>query len=262
MSKSIEVHLLTYNEEEILPYTLRHYSQIASRIVIHDSFSTDRTREIAAQFGVEIMDFDMGGVVNDQLMRDLKNNCWKGTNADWVIVADADEFAYFPLGSVGRRTQFAASQDYLSLYERMGIAVARAQGWQMYSDTLPTREGQIYDELRYGAKDDLWYSKSVLFSPKHVREMRYGAGAHDCYPILVSGCQCGNPPAPALPTHYLLHYKWIGPVERLVQRADAYRSRLSSLNVQKQWGNMKPGAQYVADILQQIKPQLKRVIFQ
>lgn len=264
MNRRIEVHLLTYNEQDILPYTLRHYGSFAHKIVIHDSFSTDRTREIANEFSVEIQDFDMGGVVSDQLMRELKNNCWKNSDADWVIVCDADEFVYFPperLFPEGMGQQLAA-QKYLSLYERMGISIARSQGWQMCSDDYPKGDGQIYDELQYGAKDDLWYSKCALFQPHAVREMRYGAGAHDCRPVLANGQQCGNPPSPALPTNYLLHYKHIGPIAREIERADAYRARLSALNIEKHWGNREPGATFVPKQRSQIRAALRRVIFQ
>ena len=97
---NVEVHIVTYNEERILPWTLRHYGTFAARIVVHDSFSTDRTREIAWKAGAEVIDWDTVGQVNDQLLSELKNSCWLGTKAQWVIVCDADEFLWFPNGVV------------------------------------------------------------------------------------------------------------------------------------------------------------------
>ena len=94
----IQVHILAFNEEDILPYTLRHYSQFATKIIVHDSFSTDRTREICKDYGAEVRDWDTGGVLNDNLSRELKSTAWIGTDADWVITADADELIYFPKG--------------------------------------------------------------------------------------------------------------------------------------------------------------------
>ena len=37
--------------------------------------------------------------VNDIKYAELRNSCWKGTNADWVIVCDLDELLWFPEGA-------------------------------------------------------------------------------------------------------------------------------------------------------------------
>src|SRR6188768_2460656 len=95
---SVEVHLLCFNEAEILPFTLMHYATFAERIIVHDGFSTDRSREICLEHGAEVRDFHSDGV-NDILFKKLKETCWIGTDADWAVTADADEFIYFPEGS-------------------------------------------------------------------------------------------------------------------------------------------------------------------
>jgi glycosyltransferase involved in cell wall biosynthesis len=47
----IHCHLLTRNEQHILPYSLRHYATFCERIFVHDMGSTDGTLEIAKSFG-------------------------------------------------------------------------------------------------------------------------------------------------------------------------------------------------------------------
>ena len=53
----VEVHILCYCEENILGWTLRHYTSFAETVVVHDAFSTDRSREIAKEYGAEVVDW-------------------------------------------------------------------------------------------------------------------------------------------------------------------------------------------------------------
>ncbi len=43
---NIHAHILTWNEEKILPFTLDYYSNICSQIFIYDNMSTDSSDEI------------------------------------------------------------------------------------------------------------------------------------------------------------------------------------------------------------------------
>lgn len=248
----VEVHILTHNEELILPYTLRHYRTFASKIVVHDTFSTDRTREIALANGAEVRDFDTEGGINDELHAQLKNTCWKGTDADWVIIADADELIYFPGGT----------EATLAAYEQAGVAMVKPHGFEMVSETFPTTPGQIYDEVKTGARDDKWYAKPILFSPKRVRESGFGVGAHCAEPVLADGRTLNvlmdypktEPPC------YLLHCHQLGPIERIAAKYDATRSRMSETNVRNHWGNLEEGLKHATDKRNFIKLHLEQVI--
>lgn len=251
-----EVHLLCYNEQAILPYTLRHYRTFADRIIVHDSFSTDDSRKIATSFGAEVRDWDTGGQINDQLARELKNNCWKtwkGAQADWVVTADADEFIHFPTRRV---------QDTLNRLWDLGIAVVKPIGWELYSETFPTGPGQIYDEIRMGMRDDYWYGKPILFSPKRIIDMGFHCGAHDCSPYYQSGYSPGSMrhQTPTEPHVYLLHCKHLGPVERIAKEYDEDRKRLAPINVEHGWGNFEPGMKHAQDKRARIKANLVEII--
>lgn len=222
----VEVHLVAFNEETILPYTLRHYKTFASRIVVHDGGSTDRTKEICAEYGAEVADWDTAGKINDELLRILKETCWAGTEADWVIVADADELIYFPSGA-------AASLRY---YTTLNLSVVRCLGFEMESPTMPTTAGQIYEEVNHGAPDDRWYGKPALLCPKRIKSIHYVHGAHGCEVTLRNDRKLSNPPAPRKHAPFLLHYKHIGPVERVGLRYDGNKSRFSDVNKKHGFG--------------------------
>lgn len=240
---------ITFNEERILPYWLRHYSTFATQLVVHDSFSTDRTREIAASFGAEVRDFDMGGKVNDPLMARIKGEGWIGTDADWVIFSDADEFVYFPLG-VDRT---------LAHYEQNHVAVAKTYGYEMVSDQPPTGEGQIYDEIKMGARDDRWYGK-YLWNPRLVQRIIFQMGAHECRYISKDGRELPGPIAPEPIPAYTLHMHHIDSVEAIGRRYDAYRKRYSDINLKNGWGNQKDGLTHSQEKRAAIMSKIERVI--
>lgn len=243
-----EVHLLAYNESAILPYTMKHYRTFADRIVVHVATdTTDDTRELAKFFCAEVRDWNTNKEFNEVENMNLKNRCWKGTKADWVICADCDELIYFPFGADNQL------QDMLA----RGIAIVKPQGWEIESEMFPTTTGQIYDEVKYGARDDKWYAKPILFNTHLVHEIGLGHGAHACRPLLKNGQQPGNPTVFTDPPVLLLHCKHLGPLQRIAEGYDVRRSRLSAINVERKWGNFDPGAKHAQDKRAYIKAHLQ-----
>jgi len=241
----VEVHVLAYNEEEILPFTLRHYLTVASRIVVHDARSTDATRAIALRYGAEVRDWDTGGCLDDEAARTLKNTAWRGTQADWVIVADADELIHFPHGV----------EDTLRRYGSRSVAVVKPRGWEMFSEVFPTGPGQIYDEVKMGTEETRWYAKPILFAPSRMDEIFFSAGAHSCR-YRVNGRWLDSPRVATDPECWLLHCSHLGPIERIAAKLDAKRARLSALNVERRWGNFDPGMKHAQDKRALIMPGL------
>ena len=256
---SIDVTIVGFNEEDILPFTFRHYCQFARRIRYWDAFSTDRSREIAKSYGVEIFDWSTDGL-NDMSSKILKSNDWKYPNevdrADWHITADSDELIFFPEGV----------ENTLANYDARQIPFVRTRGFEMLSDTMPDTTGQIYDQIYMGGVDDRWYGKPSLFAPKRLLNVDYEVGAHACTFTKINGYSekitGGGPiPTPATePPTYLLHYHHIGGVDRIARRYDATRQRLSKLNVNNRWGNFDPGIVHAQDKRKAIMSTLKRVV--
>ena len=240
---------MCYNEEEILPYTLRHYVSFCDRVTLHDMGSRDKSLDIAAKFGIGTVHWDTKELVDETVNMKIRNESWLGTDADWVIVADADEFIYFPKGV----------KDTLESYEKQNIPVAKPHGWEMFSETMPVGDGQIYDEIKYGARDDRWYSKCVLFRPSLIKAIDFGPGAHHCDVWLHNGKHF-IPDQKSEPPFYLLHYHQIGSVERLAAKYDDLIRRMSEGNKINKWGNFKPGAVHVQEKRTKIIPRLEKVV--
>ena len=87
MKPSISLIVLTYNEEFNLPKCLKSVEGLVSEIVIVDSGSTDKTKEIAERFSAR---FVVHGFKNqaDQFNWALDNVEIK---SDWILRLDADE---------------------------------------------------------------------------------------------------------------------------------------------------------------------------
>jgi glycosyltransferase involved in cell wall biosynthesis len=246
----IHMHLIARNEEHILPYALRHYATFCEGMFIHDTGSTDRTLDIAKEFGATVRHWNSGGMFDDNLNTRIKNECWQGLNADWVMVLDADEIIYFPVGYLTT----------LEAYDSQGLAVAKPHGFEMLHDTWPEPKGQIYDEAKSGARlDD--YSKPVLFAPRRIKHIRFSTGAHTLDEIELRGNtlavnlrQYSDPPC------YLLHYHQIGSIEKIAKRYDDHTARMCAANIQNHWGNQKPGAIHTLEKRNFIEAHLERVI--
>jgi len=245
-----EVHILAYNEARILPYTIRHYKTFAAKIVIHDLGSTDGTQKIAADLGCEIVQRDCGNSFDDRLNKNIKQDSWKGTDADWVIQADTDELIYFPAG-----TGFS-----MDAYNQQGLIAVKPYGYEMTSDVWPTGDGQIYDEVKMGARDDRWYAKPIMFSPKRCSHVEFSTGAHTCAITLHDGRRMPNPTITSIPSCYLLHFHHIGPLHEIAMKYDANLARQSAINRQMRWGNQEPGIKHATDKRNMIHAKLERVI--
>ena len=62
----IHAHILSWNEEKILPFTLDYYSLICEKIFIYDNMSTDSSDEIYKKYPkVEVIKWDSGNEINE-----------------------------------------------------------------------------------------------------------------------------------------------------------------------------------------------------
>lgn len=85
LMKPLSVAIITLNEEKNIFHCLDSVKDIVDEIVIVDSFSTDRTREIASQFGVRFIEHAFEGYIQQ------KNWALQQTAHDNVLLLDADE---------------------------------------------------------------------------------------------------------------------------------------------------------------------------
>lgn len=81
----LSVTLISLNEEDNIGRTLESIKDIASEIVVVDSHSTDKTREIAKGYGAKVFEEDWKGYV------DQKNSALDKCTREYILSLDCDE---------------------------------------------------------------------------------------------------------------------------------------------------------------------------
>lgn len=84
--KTISLCMIVKNEEAYLANCLESAKNVVDEIIIVDTGSTDKTLEIASEFGAKIYHFDW---VNDFSI--ARNAALQYVTSDWVLQLDADE---------------------------------------------------------------------------------------------------------------------------------------------------------------------------
>lgn len=83
---SLTVIVLTLNEERHLVDCLRSAVQLTDQVLVLDSGSTDRTLEIASEFGTDIVHRDFDGYASQ------RNAAIAMVDTEWILFLDADEY--------------------------------------------------------------------------------------------------------------------------------------------------------------------------
>lgn len=207
---NIEVFTICYNEVELMPYFIRHYS-FAKKITIFDNYSNDGSKILAKKLGAEVKLFG-NKQLDDREYLKIKNHCWKKSKADFVIVCDFDEFVYHP--NIIEHLQWCKSQK---------ITLPQVEGYNIYSEITPTTEGQIYEQIHTGFYDKN-FSKQAIFSPS-IKEINFGYGCHTNKAKGVKGGRL-----------WLLHYRCVGGVQAMINRHKMYAKRMCNFNKQRKFG--------------------------
>ena len=77
--------IITYNEETNISRCLDSIKNLADEIIIVDSFSTDRTKEICLRYGSKFIEHSFAGYIEQ------KNFALQQTSHEYVLLLDADE---------------------------------------------------------------------------------------------------------------------------------------------------------------------------
>lgn len=213
----IEVFAICYNEEKILPFFLRHYSTFCHRITIYDNYSTDKTEEIINAFAkhhdVNIIKYDTKDSLDDSVYLNIKNNCWRTSQADYVIVVDCDEFLYH--------------SDIKSFLRDTKQPVYKPTGFNMVSIDFPPDHCQLTNIVTDGVLSHN-FSKMCLFSPAKLDSINYNLGCHDANPKDKNGMDIIPHSSSDLK---LLHYKNLSFDHRYSKNTENSK-RMSSFNSQ------------------------------
>jgi hypothetical protein len=215
----VEMHVLCWNEEKIIPYFLNHYENLVTNIFVYDNKSTDDTvKLLKAHPKVTIIPYDTNGEIRDDAYLQIKNTAWKNSvnRADIVIVCDMDEFLY--------------SDDLKSTiieFNNSEATIVKPTGYDMIVDEFTfDYENKLTDLVKTGVRNDL-FDKFLMFKPKSVVEINYKGGCHFANPsgevILFEN------------KFLLLHYKRLG-LKYYLNRMRSYKNRLSNFNKQYKLG--------------------------
>lgn len=62
------------------------------RITIYDNESQDGTAELAEFLGCRAVSYSTDGELRDSKYMEIKSNCWRASDADWILIVDLDEW--------------------------------------------------------------------------------------------------------------------------------------------------------------------------
>ena len=219
----IHAHILAWNEEKILPFTLDHYSQFCNKIFIYDNMSDDGSDEIYKRYdNVTVIKWESGNTLDDLKHAEIKNNAYKQTSmdCDWVIVCDCDELLYHP-----------QLLDKLEEYKKLGVGVPRISGHDMFSETFPEYDGGlITDKIKIGSHTHKMRCKNIVFNPK--LDIEYSIGGHLMY---ISDRPILDEEFSEKTELKLLHYKYLSK-EYITSRYKILTKRLSQFNTTNGFG--------------------------
>lgn len=244
----VEVHTLAHQQIELVPYVMRHYAGWAD-VIAYAGYSTDGTEQLLEKLGAKIVFLETGNDANDQIFMDMKNNCWKGSKADWVIVTDFDELVHHRKSVVEHLRNTKAT-------------VIRPYQYEMYHDHFPTEDEQITKLVRTGASGGCKFN---TFRPSEITEMNFGAGCHTASPegnVIVE--EYAGHIAGCLPDSedalLMLHYRNLGK-EYVYHRNEYTATRLSQINKDKNWGTfVYCSRQEVSDYYDMIMKSVKQIL--
>lgn len=231
----IHYYAPAWNEAAMLPFVYRHYASWVDRFVIFDSDSTDESVEMLRRMPkVEVrrLDWSLHPDSMIETLRHMADNCWKESrgSADWVIVADVDEFLYHPdlLG-------------YLGSWRNRGVTCIPSLGYEMVSDSFPAPGETLVESRRLGLPHRM-LSKLRLFDPNAIEETNFGPGGHTANPT-------GRVVYPKVDEVLLLHYKWLG-ADYLIRRHAAMESTRRARDIANNWSRHYdvPAAKLTADL--------------
>lgn len=231
----ITIYTITYNEEKLIKFFINHYRERFPNceINIFDNYSTDRTAEIAKELNCNVIFYDTNNTLSDLEYLKIKNNCWKTSKTDWVIVCDCDELLEITIDD---------------LYD-VEFNIIKTEGYSI----LNFEEGKELNLLNEGFRDVI-YDKSIMFNSKKIKEMNYSPGCHTCQPqhntsYIISYSE---------KTYRLLHYKYLSP-NYTVERFKMFSLRLSDENKQKGWGHHY---NYSSEIITQLYNDKQKEVIQ
>ena len=148
MINSISAVIITLNEENIISKCLESLDFV-NEIIILDSFSTDRTIDIASKYNAKIFHHNFDNYANQ------RNRLFNlvSSSSKWILMVDADEIVSKELkDEVLKITK--DSNNSITLYNVRRKDIYNNQ-WMKYSSGYPTWFGRLF------RKDQVWVEREI-----------------------------------------------------------------------------------------------------
>ena len=161
MSK-ISAVIITFNEEEYIGQCIKSVAEVADEIVVVDSFSTDRTKEICLSQGVRFIEHPFEGY------RDQKNFALTQASFDYVLSLDADE----ELSPKLEKSILAVKQDFRYDGYKFNRLNSFCGKWIYHTSLSPERKVRLFNR-----KKAQWVGLNIhetvsLNNPKSVKSLK------------------------------------------------------------------------------------------
>jgi glycosyltransferase involved in cell wall biosynthesis len=137
-SRPLSIIVMTYNEESNIGRCLNSVEGLGDEIVILDSYSTDRTVEIASAHGARIEQYPFDSYINQ------KNRLIQFAEHDWVLNLDADEYLSPGLRSSIEEAKFNTHFDGYTFNRRNKIG----DTWVSHGNWYPDRKIRLFDRRK------------------------------------------------------------------------------------------------------------------
>jgi hypothetical protein len=242
----IEAFFLCFNESKMIEHTLNYYSRFCDKITIIDNQSTDDSVAIVKEKFPDVLieELDTNGEYREDIQIEIRNNRWKDSKADYVIMADMDEFI-FDHNLI----------DKLKEMKHQKVAIPKVIGYNMFSEKFPNDYSTlILDQVTERFRDKI-FDKKIIFSPLWVNEMNFGPGSHFCIPEYKKGIDLQKKHSFELT---LLHFKFLGRAY-LYEKHYGYASRMSEVNRKNKYGKQyELGNEHIDNAFDKIKKNLNQ----
>jgi len=136
---SISACMMVKNEEHFLPQCLESIKDFVDEIVIVDTGSTDRTVEIAAEYGARIYHHPWENDFSKH-----RNQSISYAKGDWILIIDADEELDRPSGPLLRSSLETLDPDVISIFVRSYM-----EGGKYYNESTSPRLFKNHIGMKY-----------------------------------------------------------------------------------------------------------------
>ncbi len=185
-SGEIAVIILTFNEERHLARALRSVSTISKQVFVIDSYSTDRTHEIAYKHNAILL--------QNKFVNQAKQFRWALDNApissDWILRLDADEIIESDLqAEILKRVPTLPSDIVGVNFKRKHIFMGR---WVRFGGRYPLIMTRLF-RRGHGRVEDRWMDEHIVvfggstvtfqggFADHNLHDLGYFTDKHNKY---------------------------------------------------------------------------------